>query len=114
MKKTKKKGITEIDDILQVLIELEKLKKERTRHVSMKSKWKNHLNYKQTTNIERQNIIAHLKDLDKIVRNLEVKRFERFLELIISIRNIDSLSGKYTKRHFLSEVDTYLTNTKAD
>jgi hypothetical protein len=113
MKKSTKKDLT-MNEILERLVELQELKKMRVNKMNaihlLKSMPKSHSSKLRGKILKQLDTIESVETLEKIKKNIEIYRFEKFIELICRIRN---LTGKqsYTKRHFLSEVQTYYKNT---
>jgi len=74
-----------------------------------KQKQKNILNEKELAKIEANIKTSNkFKQLERELLTLQVKHFERFIKLIVEIRNVGSKNKGYQKRHFIKEFETYL------
>lgn len=74
-----------------------------------KQKQKNILNEKELAKIETNIKTSNrFKQLEKELLTLQVKHFERFVKLIVEIRNVGSKKKNYQKRHFISEFQSYM------
>ena len=110
-KKVAKKTSQTLEDVvIGVLVEMREFKERRTFLMSKITKLQTRLRHTRLDGAEKRVLVNELNDAKKMVKKVEIVRFEKFLDLIVKMRNIDSLKGAYTKRHFLSEVKTYLEN----
>ena len=79
----------------------------------IKQKQKKLINEKRFAEIDaNKKTSKKFKELEFDILNLQVKHFERFMKLIIEIRNIGSPKNRYQKRHFISEFQTYMDAKK--
>lgn len=99
-----------IDEIIDALVEIRELKQRRTNNVSEVTKLQNKLRYTRLNDSDKRKLISELNTRKSMVKKIEIARFEMFIDLICRVRNLDSLSQGYTKRHFLSEMKTYIEN----
>lgn len=79
-----------------------------------KQKQKKLINEKRFAEIDANKITARkYLELERNICMLQVKHFERFIELIVQIRNIgNTKKGGYTKSSFISEFQTYIDAKK--
>ncbi len=87
-------------EILDLMSEFEKIQLTRKKTWATLQKEIKNAPIKTATNVS---------ELRERVLELEVKKFEKFLEVILLVRNIGTKGG-YQKRHFISEVLKYIDN----
>ena len=98
---TKKKTTKSFDDeVLDLMDEFRKIQLTRNKTYATYQKEIKNASIKTATNVP---------ELKSRLIELEVIKFEKFLEVILLVRNIGNKGG-YQKRHFLSEVENYIVN----
>jgi len=100
---TKKKSSKDFEtEILDLMDEFHKIQSTRNKtYASLQKEIKN-ASIKTATNVP---------ELKSRLLELEVKKFEKFLEVILLVRNIGTKGG-YQKRHLISEVENYVVNKR--
>lgn len=99
-----KKKITKSfeDDVLDLMDEFHKIQATRKKTWATLQKEIKSASLKTATNVP---------DLKSRVLELDVKKFEKFLEVILLVRNVGTKGG-YQKRHLISEVLSYIDNKR--
>jgi len=99
---TKIKKITE-EMIIEYLSEMEQIREATTKAYAQYQKAMldgDLLTMKKAKKMEKE----HLKH--------KIKHFEKFIDLIVNVRNLGNRRNGYQKRHFLMEMDGYKDNLK--
>ncbi len=97
-----------MDEILSVLADMEKFRE------SIKKKKRQLTNHEQKLPLTAKNSQERMlmqREIDKLEHDIQRQtklRFEKFLRLIVRVRNLGSVKGSYTKSNFMSEVKHYL------
>lgn len=112
--KSAKPSNLSMDDILTSLIELSEMKQRRIAVKSQITKTRTSLEYTKIDRIQKQSFMRDLETQEKILKQTEIKRFEKFVDLIVRIRNIDSVTNSYHKGHFISEIKTYFKHKRIE
>ncbi len=98
---TKKKTTKSFEgDVLDLMDEFRKIQLTRNKTWATYQKEIKNASIKTASNVP---------ELKSRLLELEVMKFEKFLEVILLVRNIGT-NGGYQKRHFLSEVENYRVN----
>ena len=102
MKMATKKIKTE-DMILDALAEMQLISEASTRAYAQyqKAMLDGDLVTIRKANLMRKEHIKH-----------RIKHFEKFIELVVNVRNLGNRRNGYQKRHFLSEIESYKDNLK--
>ena len=98
---TKKKTTKSFDDeFLDLMDDFRKIQLTRNKTFASSQKEKKNASIKTASKVP---------ELESRLLELEVLKFEKFIEAILLVRNIVT-KGSYKKRHFLSEVENYIVN----